>query len=41
MKIAAAEALASYVKEPTRERIIPGPFDPGIADIVAEAMKGE
>lgn len=38
MKIAAAEALASYVKNPTRDQIIPGPFDPGIADIVAEAM---
>ena len=39
MKIAAAEALASYVKNPTPEMIIPGPFDPGISDIVAEAMK--
>ncbi len=39
MKIDAAEALASYVKNPSREQIIPGPFDPGIADIVAEAMR--
>jgi malate dehydrogenase (oxaloacetate-decarboxylating) len=39
MKIAAAEALANYVKNPTPDEIIPGPFDPGIADIVAEAMR--
>lgn len=39
MKIRAAEALASSVENPTENRIIPGPFDPGIADIVAEAMK--
>ena len=39
MKIRAAEALASYVKNPTEDMIIPGPFDPGIADVVAEAMR--
>ncbi len=39
MKIRAAEALASYVKNPTADMIIPGPFDPGIADVVCEAMK--
>ena len=39
MKIRAAEALASYVKNPTADMVIPGPFDPGIADVVAEAMK--
>ncbi len=39
MKIRAAEALASYVKNPSEDMVIPGPFDPGIADIVAEAMK--
>ncbi len=38
MKIRAAEALASYVKNPTEDMIIPGPFDPGIADVMAEAM---
>ncbi len=39
MKIAAAKALAWYVKNPAPDMIIPGPFDPGIADIVAEAMR--
>jgi malate dehydrogenase (oxaloacetate-decarboxylating) len=39
MKIRAAEALASYVVDPTADRVIPGPFDPGIADVVAEAMR--
>jgi malate dehydrogenase (oxaloacetate-decarboxylating) len=38
MKIRAAEALANYVKNPTEDMIIPGPFDPGIADVMAEAM---
>jgi malate dehydrogenase (oxaloacetate-decarboxylating) len=38
MKIRAAEALAGYVVNPTEDMIIPGPFDPGIADVVAEAM---
>jgi hypothetical protein len=27
MKIKAAEALASFVKEPTPEKIIPSPFE--------------
>lgn len=39
MKIAAAEGLASAVKNPTPEKIIPGPFEDGIADIVANAVK--
>ncbi len=39
MKIRAAEALAGYVLNPTADMVIPGPFDPGIADVVAEAMK--
>ncbi len=38
MKIRAAEALANYVVHPTVDMVIPGPFDPGIADVVAEAM---
>lgn len=38
MKIAAAEALAEYV-DPTIEKIIPGPFDEGIAERVAQAVK--
>lgn len=39
MKLAAAEALASMVKNPTSEKIIPSVFDEGVADKVAEAVK--
>ena len=39
MKLAAAYALAGAVKNPTEQKIIPNPFDPGIADMVADAMK--
>ncbi len=38
MKLAAAKALAGLVKEPTVERIIPGPFEEGVADRLAEAV---
>jgi malate dehydrogenase (oxaloacetate-decarboxylating) len=38
MKLAAAEALAAFVPEPTAERIIPGAFEPGVADAVARAV---
>lgn len=38
MKIAAAEALASLVANPTAEKIIPDPFDEGICDSVAKAV---
>lgn len=38
MKIKAAEALASLVKNPTVDKIIPGPFDKGVADTVAKAV---
>lgn len=37
--LAAAHALANYVKKPTPEYIIPSVFDEGIADMVAEAVK--
>ena len=37
-KLAAAEALASLVETPTRDKIIPGPFDPGVVEAVAEAI---
>jgi malate dehydrogenase (oxaloacetate-decarboxylating) len=40
MKLAAAMALAAFVKIPTKERIVPGAFEPGIAEAVAEAVKG-
>jgi malate dehydrogenase (oxaloacetate-decarboxylating) len=39
IKIAAAEAIAGYVKEPTAEQIIPSPLDKGVATAVAEAIK--
>ena len=38
MKIAAAEALSRMVKEPSREKIIPEPFDKDIAKTVTEAV---
>lgn len=37
-KIAAAEALAELVTEPTSENIIPGPFQEGIADAVKSVI---
>jgi malate dehydrogenase (oxaloacetate-decarboxylating) len=39
MKLAAAHALAALVPAPTAERIIPGAFDPGVADAVADAVR--
>ncbi len=39
MKIAAAEALAGLVKNPTVEKIIPGPFDEGVVEAVSSAIK--
>jgi malate dehydrogenase (oxaloacetate-decarboxylating) len=38
MKLAAARALAALVPEPTAERIVPGAFDPGVAEAVARAV---
>lgn len=38
MKTKAAQALASLVKNPTPDKIIPGPFDKGVAEIVAKAV---
>lgn len=38
MKFAAARALAAAVKNPTPDRVLPGPFDEGIAEAVAEAV---
>lgn len=40
MKLAAAEALANFVAQPTPDKIIPGPFEKGIAEVIAEAVKG-
>ena len=39
MKRAAADALAALVSEPTAERIIPGAFEPGVADAVADEVR--
>ena len=38
MKIKAAEALASLIINPSPEKIIPAPFDQGVADAVAKAV---
>jgi malate dehydrogenase (oxaloacetate-decarboxylating) len=39
MKRAAAGALAALVNEPVPERIIPGAFEPGVAEAIAESVK--
>jgi malate dehydrogenase (oxaloacetate-decarboxylating) len=39
MFIAAANAIAECVEHPTEDLIIPSPFQPGVADKVAEAVK--
>jgi len=39
MKLAAAHALADFVKNPTEEKIIPSPLEAGVAEAVAEAVK--
>lgn len=38
-KIAAAEALAALVTEPTVDKIIPGPFDEGVVAAVANVIR--
>jgi malate dehydrogenase (oxaloacetate-decarboxylating) len=38
-KRAAADALAALVSDPAPERIIPGAFEPGVADAVAAAVR--
>lgn len=37
-KLAAAEALAGLVAEPTADKIIPGPFDQGVTEAVASVI---
>jgi len=39
MKIQAAKNLAALVKKPTAQKIIPGPFEKGIAAAIAKAIK--
>lgn len=38
-KIAASEALANLVKNPTADKIIPSPFDAGVVDAVANVIR--
>lgn len=38
-KLEAAKALANLVAEPTADKIIPGPFDPGVVEAVANVFK--
>lgn len=38
MKVAASYALANFVKNPTKEKIIPNPFDEGVTEAVAQAV---
>lgn len=38
-KIAAAEAIAALVTEPTADKIIPGPFDAGVVEAVANVIR--
>lgn len=39
MLVEAAHALSKMVPEPNAEKIMPSPFDPGVAEVVAEAVK--
>ncbi len=39
MKIKAAQNLAALVKRPTPEKLVPGPFDRGVAQAVAKAIR--
>lgn len=39
MFVKAAEALADHVENPSPEKFIPNPFDEGVAECVAEAVK--
>ncbi|MEK7094589.1 MAG: malic enzyme-like NAD(P)-binding protein [Patescibacteria group bacterium] len=38
MQLKAARAIASLVSDPTAEKIVPSPFDAGVADAVADAV---
>ncbi len=39
MKLRAAKNLAAMIKKPTREKIIPGPFDRGVVAAVSKAIR--
>jgi len=38
MKLAAAHALANYIKQPSREMVLPSPLDKEIANVVSKAV---
>ncbi len=38
MKYAASQAIANLVPNPTKDKIIPSPFEPRLAEVVAEAV---
>jgi malate dehydrogenase (oxaloacetate-decarboxylating) len=39
MKLRAAKNLAALVKKPTAQKIVPGPFEKGVSDAVAKAIR--
>ena len=39
MKLAAAVALANLVEKPSEDKIIPGPFDKGVAEAISDSIK--
>jgi malate dehydrogenase (oxaloacetate-decarboxylating) len=39
MFVKAAEALAALVPVPSAEKIIPSPFEPGVAQVIAKAIQ--
>ena len=39
MKLEAAKALAELVKMPSKDKIVPDPFEKGVVDVVANAVK--
>jgi malate dehydrogenase (oxaloacetate-decarboxylating) len=41
MKQAAARAIAEMVKNPTVDKIMPDPFEPGLTERVAQAVATE
>lgn len=38
-KLAAAEALANFIKNPTKEKILPSALDKEVAEVIAQAVK--
>jgi malate dehydrogenase (oxaloacetate-decarboxylating) len=39
MKLKAAKNLAAMIKKPTKEKIVPGPFDKGVVQAVSKAIR--